>query len=262
LSEADPGRKGLKLAVAGKGGVGKTTLVALLAREAAARGLKVLAVDADPDANLAATLGIREPVVPLAEEEELIAERAGREGFVRLNPSVDDIPERYWVEADGVRLLVLGGIRRGGGGCACPANALLRALLAHLVLRRDELVLVDMEAGIEHLGRATAQGVDALLVVVEPDRRSLDTAARTLKLAGEVGLARVLAVANKVRGPHDEEFIRAGLPDELPLLAAIPFREELWLLGEGPLPPPPPEIRTLFSRLLEVVPKPSQDSLP
>ncbi|MCD5407990.1 hypothetical protein LR090_01890 [Candidatus Bipolaricaulota bacterium] len=129
-----------------------------MAREAAARGLKVLAVDADPDANLAATLGIQAAIVPLADQEELIAERAGREGFVRLNPTVDDIPERYWVEAEGVRLLVLGGISRGGGGCACPANALLRALLAHLVLRRDELVLVDMEAGIEHLGRATARG--------------------------------------------------------------------------------------------------------
>jgi len=262
LSEARSGGTGLKLAVAGKGGVGKTTLVALLAREAAARGVKVLAVDADPDANLAATLGIQDPVVPLAEDEELIAERSGREGFVRLNPSVDDIPERYWVEAEGVRLLVLGGIRRGGGGCACPANALLRALLAHLVLRRDELVVVDMEAGIEHLGRGTAQGVDALLVVVEPDRRSLDTAARTLRLAGEVGLVRVLAVANKVRGPRDVGFIRAGLPEGLPLLAAIPFREELWLLGEGPLPPPPREIQALFSRLLELFPKPAQGAPP
>jgi len=242
----------LKLAVAGKGGVGKTTLVALLAREAAARGWRVLAVDADPDANLAATLGIQAPIVPLAEQEVLIAQRAGREGLVKLNPTVDDIPERYWVEHQGVRLLVLGGIGKGGGGCACPANAFLRALLRHLVLRRDEMVLVDMEAGIEHLGRGTAQGVDALLVVVDPDARSLDTAVRTLRLAGELGLERAFAVANKVRDEDDEAFIREGLPPGLSLLGSLPFREDLWLPGRGGLPPAPPQIKTLLSELFRL----------
>jgi len=253
VQAADQGRKGLKLAVAGKGGVGKTTLVALLAREAHARGWRVLAVDADPDANLATTLGYRGPIRPLAEEEELIRERAGSQGFVALNPRVDDIPERHWVEVGGIRLLVLGGIRRGGGGCACPANALLRALLRHLVLDRDELVVVDMEAGIEHLGRATAQGVDALLVVVEPDLRSLETAARILPLAREIGLGRVWAVGNKVEGAEDEEFLRENLPPGLDLLGSVPYLPELRRLEKVGSPPVPPQIKALFSRLLQAL---------
>jgi len=241
----------LKLAVAGKGGVGKTTLVALLAREATARGYRVLAVDADPDANLASTLGFPGPIVPLADHEELISQRAGTVGFVKLNPTVDDIPDRYGIERDGIRLLVLGGIRRGGGGCACPANAFLRALLRHLILRRGEVVLVDMEAGIEHLGRGTAEGVHALLVVVEPDHRSLDTAARILRLAGELGLRRILAVGNKVRGPEDETYILEGLPQGLPPLAFLPFSEELWMTGRAGQPPSGPllAVRGLFSQL-------------
>ena len=142
----------MKLAVAGKGGVGKTTLVALLAREAVARGYRVIAVDADPDSNLAMTLGIDQPIVTLAEERELIKERVGAEGFVKLNPTVDDIPDRYSVEQDGIRLLVLGGVRRGGGGCACPANTLLQSLLRHLFLQAGEVVIVDIRGEQVQLG--------------------------------------------------------------------------------------------------------------
>lgn len=242
----------MKVAVAGKGGVGKTTLVALFAREAVARGYRVLVVDADPDANLATTLGFPEPIAPLAEERDLIAQRAGTGGLIKLNPTVDDIPDRYAVEREGIRLLVLGGIRRGGGGCACPANALLQALLRHLLLRRGEVILVDMEAGIEHLGRGTVQGVDALIVVVEPDRRSLETAARIFRLAREIGLERVLAVGNKVRSPEEETDIREELPEELPLLGVLPYLEELHKSGRtGRLPPgpPPPAVHDLFTRL-------------
>ena len=227
----------MKLAVAGKGGVGKTTLVALLAREAAERGYRILVVDADPDANLATTLGFPEPIAPLANEDELVAERAGHGGFVRLNPTVEDIPERYIVERDGIRLLVLGGIRGGGTGCACPANTLLKALLAHLLVGEDDLVLLDMEAGIEHLGRGTVRNVDALILIVESDRKTLETAERTIALAGELGIERVLAVANRIHDDEDSEQVRTGLPPGIPIVASIPYVDALRVAARsGALP--------------------------
>ena len=242
---------GLKLAISGKGGVGKTTLAALLARAAAEQGYRVLAVDADPDANLATTLGFPEEVTPLAELRELIAERAGSGGLIKLNPKVDDIPEQYSAYKDGIRLMVLGAVRAGGGGCACPENAFLKALLGHLLLERDEVVIVDMEAGIEPLGRGTVTGVDALLVVVDPDRRSLQTAQRVQRLARELGLERLLALANRVRGPQEEAFIRENLPPGLPLLGVVPYIEEIWRAAqEGALPPKVPEpVKELFDHL-------------
>ena len=239
----------MKLALAGKGGVGKTTLVALLGREAAARSYRVLVIDADPDANLATTLGFPEPIAPLAEDRALVAGRAGEGGLIRLNPKVDDIPERYAVERDGVRLLVLGGIRGGGGGCACAANTLLRALLDHLLVEERDVVLLDMEAGIEHLGRGTARAVDALLVVVEADRKTLETAQRTLRLASELGIARIFAVANRVRGDGELAAIRDRLPAEIPLIAHVPYLDELRVAAcAGPLPAgrPHPAIGALF----------------
>jgi len=247
---------GLKLAISGKGGVGKTTIAALLARAAADQGHRVLAVDADPDANLATTLGFPEEITPLAELRELIAERAGSEGLIKLNPKVDDIPERYSAYKEGIRLMVLGAVRTGGGGCACPENAFLRALLRHLLLERDEVVIVDMEAGIEPLGRGTVEAVDALLVVVDPDRRSLQTAQRVQRLAGELGLERLFALANRVRGPQEEGFIRANLPPGLPLLGVIPYLEELWAAGlEGrPLQRVPEVVKDVFAHLKSVLP--------
>jgi len=242
----------MKLAVAGKGGVGKTTLVALLAREAVTRGYRVIAVDADSDANLAMTLGFPEPIIPLATEWDLIADRAGTGGLIKLNPTVDDIPDRYSVEQNGIRLLVLGGVRQGGGGCACPANALLHSLLRHLFLRQGEVVLVDMEAGIEHLGRGTVQGVDALIVVVEGDRRSLETAARIVHLAHEIGLDRILAVGNKIRQPEEEALIREGLPDGIPLLSVLSYLEEIRATGLSGNPhegSSPPAVQDLFTLL-------------
>ena len=227
----------MKLAVAGKGGVGKTTLVALLARAAAARGYRVLVVDADSDPNLATTLGHTEPVAPLANEEELIAERAGTGGFIRLNPTVDDIPARYIVERGGIRLLVLGGIRGAGAGCACPANALLKALLAHLLVREGDLVLLDMEAGIEHLGRGTVRNVDALVVVVDSDRKTLETAERTISLARDLGIARILAIGNRVHDADDTAEIHAGLPEGVPLVASVPYLDALRIAARrGSLP--------------------------
>ncbi len=235
--------------MAGKGGVGKTTIVALLALEGVRQGYRVWAVDADPAATLGATLGIAHPPRPLAELSDLIARRVGQGGLVKLNPNVDDIPDHYSVEKDGVRLLVLGAIRTGGAGCACPENTFLRALLRHLLLRRDEAVFVDMEAGIEHLGRGTVEAVDALLVVVEPDLRSLETAQRIVQLAKDLGLERWAAVANKVRSPEDLQLVERGLPQELCLVAVIPYAHELAAVGRGlPLPREPlAPIQQLFA---------------
>jgi CO dehydrogenase maturation factor len=210
----------MKLAVSGKGGVGKTTFSALLIRTLNAQGKRVLAIDADPDANLAAALGIpdAEKIVPIAEMKELIFERTEAQpgsigGFFKLNPKVDDLPDSLSAKLENIKLMRLGGVKKGGGGCICPESTLLRALMLHIVLARDEVVVMDMEAGIEHLGRATASAVDKLIVVVEPGRRSMDTAGHIKKLASEIGLKNIGLVGNKIRGQKDEEFLRKHLSD-------------------------------------------------
>ena len=219
----------MKLAVSGKGGVGKTTFSALLIRTLNDQGKKVLAIDADPDANLAAALGIpnSEDIIPIAEMKELIFERTEAKpgtigGFFKLNPKVDDLPEALSARLGNIKLMRLGGVKKGGSGCICPESTLLRALVMHVVLARDEVVVMDMEAGIEHLGRATAKAVDKLIVVVEPGRRSIDTANHIRQLAGEIGLADIRIVGNKIRGPQDEDFLRAHLSD-FSFLGFIPY---------------------------------------
>ena len=210
----------MKLAVSGKGGVGKTTFSALLIRTLNAQGKRVLAIDADPDANLAAALGIpdADKIVPIAEMKELIFERTEAQpgtigGFFKLNPKVDDLPDALSAKLDNIKLMRLGGVKKGGSGCICPESTLLRALMLHIVLARDEVVVMDMEAGIEHLGRATASAVDKLIVVVEPGRRSMDTAGHIKKLASEIGLKNIVLVGNKIRGQKDEEFLKKHLSD-------------------------------------------------
>ncbi len=226
---------GLKIAVAGKGGVGKTTIVGSLARIWAKDGMTVLAVDADPAAHLHSVLEIPRAQMPqpISSELDLIEERTGaRPGtssgpFFKLNPRVDDIPERYSkVGAEGVRLLVLGTIRAAGSGCFCPENAILRSLLEHVVLERDEAVVVDMEAGLEQFGRSTCRGVDVLLAVVEPGSRSVDTAARISELAKEMGVRKIAVVANRIGSEAERTaVVKALKAHSLRLDYALPVSE-------------------------------------
>jgi CO dehydrogenase maturation factor len=223
----------MKLAVSGKGGVGKTTFSALLIRALNVQGKQVLAIDADPDANLAAALGIpnAEKITPISEMKELIFERTEAKpgsigGFFKLNPKVDDLPDALSAKLDNIKLMRLGGVQKGGAGCICPESTLLRALINHIVLSRDEFVVMDMEAGIEHLGRATASAVDKLIVVVEPGRRSLDTAGHINKLAAEIGLKNIVVVGNKIRSKKDEKFLKEHL-DVFEFLGFIPYDEAL-----------------------------------
>jgi len=220
-----------KIAISGKGGVGKTTLAGLLANVYAKRGHDVIAIDADPDANLASALGFSEEsaakIMPISGLEDLIEERTGAKpgsygSMFKLNPRVDDIPERFSLKERGIRLLVMGTVEKGGSGCVCPESVLLKSLVTHLLLRRDEMLILDMEAGIEHLGRATAGAVDAFIVVVEPGRRSVQTAETVARLAGDIGIKQVFVVANKVRNEADLEFIRSNISD-LEVIGFLPI---------------------------------------
>lgn len=229
----------LKVAVTGKGGVGKTTVAAVLASLLAMDGREVLAVDADPASSLPAALGVpeaeRADIIPLSQMLDLIEERtgmrpgAGPGGLYALNPRVDDIAERYAVRcAHGVRLLVLGTIKAPGSGCFCPESSLLKALLRHLVLDDQHVLVLDMEAGLEHLGRSTVQGVDVLLVVVEPGRRSVDTALRIEGMAKELGVEKVCAVLNKISSPaQEEELLRLLRVSSLEAIASVPYDARL-----------------------------------
>ncbi len=220
----------MKLAISGKGGVGKTTLAALLAQTYADAGRDVLAVDADPAPCLAGALGfppdLRARLHPIAEMDDLIEERTGAKpgtigGFFTLNPRVDDLPERFSVVHRGVRLLEMGSVDTGGSGCICPESAMLKTLFTHLLFRKDDVLILDMYAGVEHLGRATVDFVDAMIIVVEPTRRSLGTAAQIKKLAHDIGLERLWLVANKVRDDDERAFVEAETPG-IPLLGMLP----------------------------------------
>ena len=223
----------MKLAISGKGGVGKTTFAALLIRSLSRDGRRVLAIDADPDANLAAALGIAdaEKITPIADMKDLVFERTGAQpgsigGYFSLNPKVDDLPEALSAKLENIKLMRLGGVSKGGAGCICPESSLLKALVRHVVLQRDEVVVMDMEAGIEHLGRATAKAVDKLIVVVEPGRRSIDTAGHIRQLASEIKLNNIAVVGNKIRGPNDEAFLKEHL-NGFEFLGFLPFDDAL-----------------------------------
>jgi CO dehydrogenase maturation factor len=223
----------MKLAISGKGGVGKTLLAACLSRKFSESGYSVIAIDADPDANLAATLGFPNPegIIPISEMRELIEERTGaRPGqaapYFTLNPKVDDLPEKYARRLDGIRLMRMGTVKGGGAGCYCPESALLKTLMAHLLVARNEVIILDMEAGIEHLTRGTAGSVDRLIVVVEPGRRSIETAQSIERLASELGIRHLAAVGNKVRSESDRDFMRSALPS-FEFLGFIPYDQAI-----------------------------------
>jgi CO dehydrogenase maturation factor len=223
----------VKIAVSGKGGVGKTTFAVFLIRALADQGKRVLAIDADPDANLAQALGVEnaDQIVPISQMKTLIEERTeakpGTMGaFFKLNPKVDDLPERLSVKINGVKVMVMGGVKTGGAGCVCPESTLLKNIVRHVVLSRDEAVVLDMEAGLEHLGRGTAMSVDRLVVVVEPGRRSIETANQIRRLAGDIGIKRLVFVGNKIRSDKDKKFLLEQMPD-FEFLGFIPFQSEI-----------------------------------
>ncbi|MHC4069932.1 MAG: ATP-binding protein [Planctomycetota bacterium] len=233
---------GVKIAISGKGGVGKTTVCAIWAHLFASDGLDVLAVDADPNTTLACAFGIslEDAPMPLIKMKELIGERTGtgREAvgaYFRLNPKVSDLPEKYWVEigrqgldagkeqAHGrLKLLVLGDVVRAGGGCACPEGAFLKAMLNHSILQREELVLIDLAAGVEFMGRACVQGIDVLVTVVEPSSTSIDTSVRIAKMAREIGIKHVVAFANKIPDSKQLDVVKEQL-SEIPLIGSFKF---------------------------------------
>ena len=223
----------MKLAVSGKGGVGKTTFSSLLIRALNETGKHVLAIDADPDANLAAALGIADAdkITPISEMKDLIFERTEAKpgtigGFFKLNPKVDDLPDALSQKLENIKFMRLGEVKKGGGGCICPESTLLKALVTHIVLARDEVVVMDMEAGIEHFGRATASAVDKLIVVVEPGRRSIETANNIKRLAGDIGLSQLFLVGNKIRGDEDADYLKQHLPG-FDFLGFLPYDNAL-----------------------------------
>ncbi len=223
----------MKVAITGKGGVGKTTLSSTLARLYADEGRTVLAADVDPDANLGLALGLSQEevdeIVPISKMRTLVEERTGANEankFFKLNPYVADIPEKYSKDINGVKLLVMGTVDVGGSGCVCPEHVMLKAILSNLSYRKNDVVIMDMEAGLEHLGRGTASNMDQFIVVIEPGARSVQTYRNVKRLASDLGVARVRVVANKVRDDSDEAFIRQSIPAE-DLLGVIHYNPEI-----------------------------------
>ena len=223
----------MKVAITGKGGVGKTTLSSTLARLYADEGRTVLAADVDPDANLGLALGLSQEevdeIVPISKMRTLVEERTGANEankFFKLNPYVADIPEKFSKDINGVKLLVMGTVDVGGSGCVCPEHVMLKAILSNLSYRKNDVVIMDMEAGLEHLGRGTASNMDQFIVVIEPGARSVQTYRNVKRLASDLGVARVRVVANKVRDDSDEAFIRQSIPAE-DLLGVIHYNPEI-----------------------------------
>ena len=223
----------MKVAITGKGGVGKTTLSSTLARMYAQEGRPVLAVDVDPDANLGLALGFSmeevNSITPISKMRKLVEERTGANDankFFKLNPQVSDIPDTYAHERNVVKLLVMGTVETGGAGCVCPEHVMIKSILSSLTYRKDDVVIMDMEAGLEHLARGTAANMDQFIVVVEPGARSIQTYEKVKQLAADIGVTKVNVVANKVRSDEDREYLRAHIPEDA-LLGFLPYSSDV-----------------------------------
>ncbi len=233
----------MKIAISGKGGVGKTTFAAFLIKSLQMKGKSVLAIDADPDANLAQALGAKNAskITPISQMKSLIEERTESKagtmgGFFKMNPTVNDLPEKLSIDVDGVKLMVLGGIKTAEGGCICPESVLLKVLVSHLILARNEIVVLDMEAGLEHLGRGTARAVDKMIVIVEPGRRSIETARQIQRLSEELGIKKLLIVGNKIRSEKDKDFLLKNMSN-FDFLGFLPFNEKIIEADLDEVPP-------------------------
>jgi CO dehydrogenase maturation factor len=236
----------MKVAVSGKGGVGKTLIAGGLARGFAERGLKTMAIDADSSPNLALTLGLSaeeaRKIVPISENKELVESKTGTgySGVYRLSFTVDDIVRDYAVGTPfGVSLIVMGTVKAMDAGCMCAPNAVIRALLRHLIVERNEAVVLDLEAGVEHMGRGTARQVDALLIVADSNLKSLETAKHIHDLAANAGMKQLFLVANRVMNETQKEAVKSfAEKNGLSILTCIPFDEKVTeadMLGETPL---------------------------
>lgn len=223
----------MKLAITGKGGTGKSTIAGILTHYYKNDGYKVLAVDADPDANLASAIGIpaekASSIIPISEQRKLIKERTGANPgqfgqLFKMNPTVHDIPDEFCIDYQGIKLLVMGAIRKGGSGCACPENVLLRSLLSEIILNRDEVIIVDMEAGIEHLGRATARSIDKMIIIVEPGSRSIATAKTIMRMAKEIAIQSLVIVGNKIQDEKQKDWISKKFSQDQ-ILGMISYHE-------------------------------------
>jgi len=222
----------VKIAVSGKGGVGKTTVSANLVYLFAREGFNVYAVDADPDASLGLALGLDpqalENLVPLVEMKEVIDEKSGGGGaFYSLNPDVDDVIKDYSIKQNNIRFLMMGGVKQGGSACYCKENSFLNSVLNSLLLDQKGVVILDMSAGIEHLTRGTSQGVDAVVIVAEPTRAGVKTAGVVQKLAFDLGIKNIKILGNKIRRQEEKDFIRQHFGDDN-IIGFLPYREETW----------------------------------
>ena len=230
----------MKIAITGKGGVGKTTLSGTLAC-ILSQHYKVFAIDADPDMNLASSLGITEPITPISKMKDMIKERTGAESgasfgeVFKMNPKISDLPESLSINYDeegNLKLLVMGTVDKGGEGCVCPASVLLKALMRNLILKKDEIIILDMEAGVEHLGRKTAEAVDLMIIIVEPGLKSLETAERIKRLASDIGISKIACVINKISNETEENFVVSKLKEmDLEVIGSIP-RDEAVIMAD------------------------------